>query len=47
MQVRGLVTTPGGSWDGKQVLWKVPEVVAQIAGLVTTPGGSWDGDRSC
>ena len=50
MQVTGLVTTPGGiwggdqvkgqSWDGYQVLWKLPGVVVQVTGLVTTPGGS-------
>ena len=40
VQVTGLVTSPGGSWDGYQVLWKVPGVVVQVTGLVTTPGGS-------
>ena len=45
MQVTGLVTTPGGSWGGDQVLWKLPGVLVQVTGLVTTPGGSWDGDQ--
>ena len=45
MQVTGLVTTPGGSWDVDQVLWKLPVVVVQVTGLVTTPGGSLGGDQ--
>ena len=40
VQVAGLVTTPGASFGGDQVLWKLPGVVVQVAGLVTTPGGS-------
>ena len=42
VQVTGLVTTPGGSFGGDQVLCKLPGVVVQVAGLVTTPGRSWD-----
>ena len=45
MQVTGLVTTSGGSWDGDQVLWKLQRVVLQIAGLIKTPGGSCVGDH--
>ena len=41
----GLVTTPGGSWGGDQVLWKLSGVIVQIAGLVTIPGGSFGGDQ--
>ena len=40
-----LVTTPGGSWDDDQVLWKLPGVVVQVTGLITTPGGSLGGDQ--
>ena len=36
----GLVATPGGSWGGDQVLWKLSGVGVQVTGLVTTPGGS-------
>ena len=45
MQVTGLVTTPGGSWGGDQVLWKLPGVVVQVLGLVTTHTVSWDDDK--
>ena len=45
MQVKELVTTPGGSLGGDQVFWKLLWVVVQETGLVTTPGGSWDGDQ--
>ena len=38
LQVTGMVTIPGGSWDGDQVLWKLLGVVVQVAGLVKTPG---------
>ena len=41
----GFVTTPGGSWDGNQVVWKLQEIVVQVAGLVTVPGGSCSGDH--
>ena len=41
----GLVTTPGGSWGGDQVLWKLSGVGVQVAGLVTTPGGSCGADH--
>ena len=39
VQVAGLVTTPGGSWDGNQVLWKLQDIVLKVA------GGSWGGDH--
>ena len=45
VQVTGFVTTPGGSWDGNQVLWKLQEIIVQVAGLVTVPGGSWGRDH--
>ena len=38
--VVGLVTTPGGSWGGYQMSWKLPGVVVKVTGLVTTPGPS-------
>ena len=45
VQVAGLLTTPGVSWDGGSVLWKLPGIVVQVKGLVTTPGGSWGDDQ--
>ena len=41
----GLVTTPGGSWGGGQVLWRLSGVGVQVSGLVTTPGGSCGADH--
>ena len=46
MHVAGLVATPGGSWGGDQVLWKLSGFEVQMAGFVTTPGGSWDGNQA-
>ena len=40
-----LDATPGGSWGGDQVLWKLSVVGVQVVGFVTTPGGSWDGNQ--
>ena len=45
MQLTGLVTTSGGSWDGDQVLWKLQEVVVQVAGLIKTPREGCVGDQ--
>ena len=41
----GLITTPRGSWDANQVLWKLQDIVVQVAGLVKVPGGSWCGNH--
>ena len=40
-----MVTTPGGSLDGDQVLWKLPGVVMQVAGLVSTLGRGWGDEK--
>ena len=45
MQVTGLVTTPGGSYGGNQVLWKLSGIAVQVPRLVTIPGGSFGGDQ--
>ena len=45
VQVTGLVTIPGGSWNGDQVLWNLQGVVVQVAGIIKTPGGSCVGDQ--
>ena len=47
VQVAGLVTTPGGSWDSNQVLWKLQNIVVQVVGLVRVLEGVGVATMSC
>ena len=45
MQVAGLDTTPGRSFGGDQVMWKLSGVLVQVKGPVTTHVGILGDDQ--